>query len=59
MANQFLTEDELHRMVVAATTGATVTPSSPYAEEVWQRIKREVAEIQARGGVVDLSSDLP
>jgi hypothetical protein len=46
-------------MVVAATTGATVTPSSPYAEEVWQRIKREVAEIQARGGVVDLSSDLP
>lgn len=57
---EFLTQDELTRMVIAASNGETVTPSSPYAQEVWDRIRREVAAIQSRpGAIVDLPSDLP
>lgn len=56
----FLSEDELRRMVIAATNGETIVPSSAYAQEAWDRIRQEVAEIRARpGGIVDLSSDLP
>jgi hypothetical protein len=57
---EFVSEDELRRMVIAATNGETVTPSSPYAQQAWERIRREVAEIRSRpGAIVDLSSDLP
>lgn len=56
----FISQDELNRMVIAATLGEPITPSSPDAQQVWERIQREVAEIRARpGAIVDLSSDLP
>jgi hypothetical protein len=56
----FLSEDELRRMVIAATNGETVVPSSPYAQQVWERVQREVAEIRSRpGAIVDLPSDIP
>lgn len=56
---EFVTEEELARMVIAASHGEPFAPSSPYAEQVWQRIRRQVAEIQARGAIVDLSSPMP
>ena len=57
---EFLTEDELRRMVIAAMNGDTVVPSSPYAQQVWEQIQRETAEILSHpGAIVDLPSDFP
>lgn len=55
----FLSEDELQHMLKAATFGEPYTPSSQYAERVFASIKREVAEIKAKGGIVEVSSGLP
>jgi hypothetical protein len=57
--SDFVTQDELTRMVIAATLGQPFVPSSPYAAQVWERIQRETAEIRARGGIVDLPFDFP
>jgi hypothetical protein len=54
-----VTLDEMTRMVIAAVNGETVVPSSPHAAQVWEQIQREVAEIIARGGMVDIPSDFP
>lgn len=55
----FISEDELQHMLRAATFGEPYTPSSKYAANVFASMKREVAEIAAKGGIVEVSSGLP
>ena len=55
-----VSQDELTRMVIAATTGQPYRPATPEQTQAWERIQGEVAAIKARpGAVVDISPDLP
>jgi hypothetical protein len=55
-----LTENDTERMVVCATLGLEIEPTSPKARELWDAIKRDVERIKAiPGAIVDISSDMP
>ena len=53
--------DEVIEMAVDISNGA-VEPPSWYNKEQrdkWERLLREIREIQAKGGTVDLPSEIP
>lgn len=56
-----VSNEELIRMSIDITNGAVKPPSSFDAahRRSWAILLREISEISARGGVVDLPSEIP
>lgn len=55
-----VTTEELIRMSIDITNGAVKPPSSFDADHrrAWATLLREISEISARGGIVDLPSEI-
>ena len=53
--------DELIEMAVEISLGKTEPPSWYNREQrnAWERLLREIREIEAKGGTVDLPSEIP
>jgi hypothetical protein len=55
----FISEDELRKMVNAASHGRKYTPPNKYAALVYANIKRQTKAILAAGDSIDLPAGLP
>ena len=53
--------DEVIEMSIRISLGAVEPPSSFNKEQrdQWERLLREIREIEAKGGTVDLPSEIP
>lgn len=51
-----LTPDDLQRMIIELVTGKEPTLTTPEANAARERLRKEIAEIEAKGGMVDIPS---
>ena len=55
-----ISSDDVERIVVEVTTGKSpATADTPEQAEFRQKIESEVAEIIAKGGIVDIPHEIP
>ncbi len=56
-----VTTDELTRMAIEIANGAVTPPSHFDAahRQAWAKLLREISEISARGGMVEIPHEIP